>query len=212
VGSNSQLMEHQLQFCKHDSSSKLVYKVPNKYANDGRQIFCFSDPPHARNCWASSYRILKVKLDCVYISMYYCLCYLSSTMVNISRQHLRDLYYYKDSSKRGVQLVPKLKYEHVHLNSFPKMRVDLAAKLLLCAISLFFAISTFEGVQTVSKVLTLSGDPEVTETAKFEIKHNCETYQNNLFNGKNANENFWKCIKTLHKDSTGIPPLRLNCQ
>ena len=51
-------------FRKHDSPNKLLYKVPSKYANDGRQIFFFSDPPHllktARNCWASSYRTLKV--------------------------------------------------------------------------------------------------------------------------------------------------------
>ena len=51
-------------FRKHDSPNKLLYKVPSKYANDGRQIFFFSDPPHllktAINCWASSYRTLKV--------------------------------------------------------------------------------------------------------------------------------------------------------
>lgn len=29
----------------------------------------------------------------------------------------------------GVQLVPKLKYEHVHLNPFLKMHVDLAAQV-----------------------------------------------------------------------------------
>ena len=28
----------------------------------------------------------------------------------------------------GVALIPKLKYEHVHLTSYSKMRVDLAAQ------------------------------------------------------------------------------------
>jgi len=64
-------------FRKHDSSSKLVHKVPNKYSSDGQYIFFFSDPPHrlktARNCWASKHRILKVG----YVqndNMYYCVC------------------------------------------------------------------------------------------------------------------------------------------
>lgn len=29
----------------------------------------------------------------------------------------------------GLSLVPKVKYEHVHLTSFSKMRVDLAAQV-----------------------------------------------------------------------------------
>ena len=29
----------------------------------------------------------------------------------------------------GLRLVPKLKYEHVHLTNFSKMRVDLAAQV-----------------------------------------------------------------------------------
>jgi len=35
----------------------------------------------------------------------------------------------------GLTLVPKLKYEHVHLNNFSKMRVDLAAQVSLVLIS-----------------------------------------------------------------------------
>jgi len=41
-----------------------------------------------------------------------------------------------------------------------------------------------------------------------EIQYRQEAYQNNLFDGENANKNFWKYIKTLR--NTGIPPLRLN--
>ena len=29
----------------------------------------------------------------------------------------------------GLSLIPKLKYEHLHLTSFSKMRVDLAAQV-----------------------------------------------------------------------------------
>ena len=31
----------------------------------------------------------------------------------------------------GLTLLPKLKYEHVHLSNFSKMRVDLAAQVSL---------------------------------------------------------------------------------
>ena len=38
--------------------------------------------------------------------------------------------YYRDAGAHreaaGLALVPKLKYEHIHLTSFSKMRVDLA--------------------------------------------------------------------------------------
>jgi len=45
-----------------------------------------------------------------------------------------------------------------------------------------------------------------------EIKHKQEAYHNNLFDGNNANKNFWKYVKTLWKDNTGIPPLRSDDQ
>ena len=44
------------------------------------------------------------------------------------------------TSTPGLYLVPKLKYEHVHLNNFSKMRVDLAAQvcnLCMCQCILF---------------------------------------------------------------------------
>ena len=44
--------------------------------------------------------------------------------------HLTDLYYKnRSSSTPGLALVPKLKYEHISLSSFSKMRVDLAAQV-----------------------------------------------------------------------------------
>ena len=37
-------------------------------------------------------------------------------------------FYQKDTADAtGLRLVPKLKFEHIHLTSFSKMRVDLAA-------------------------------------------------------------------------------------
>ena len=45
---------------------------------------------------------------------------------HIKWSHLAQLYH-RNWGKTGLVLVPKLKYEHVHLTAFSKMRVDLAA-------------------------------------------------------------------------------------
>jgi len=66
-----------------------------------------------------------------------------------------DLYHRNSGAKvqsPGLSLLPKLKYEHVHLTSFSKMRVDLAAQVLS---------------ESVSKALKLTGGPEAEETAVF---------------------------------------------
>ena len=47
----------------------------------------------------------------------------------ISWRHLLNLYYTDQGKGTGLSLVPKLKYEHVFLTSFSKMRVDLAAQV-----------------------------------------------------------------------------------
>ena len=47
-------------------------------------------------------------------------------------KHLQDLYHQDSGAQKsagGLSLVPKLKYEHVYLTSFSKMRVDLAAQV-----------------------------------------------------------------------------------
>ena len=43
--------------------------------------------------------------------------------------HAVDLY--KSSAHCGLSLVPKLKYEHIHLSSFSKMRVDLLLRYVM---------------------------------------------------------------------------------
>ena len=50
----------------------------------------------------------------------------------IAWRHLQDLYARDSGSVReqpGLAMMPKLKYEHVHLNSFSKMQVDLATQV-----------------------------------------------------------------------------------
>ncbi|XP_064406741.1 uncharacterized protein LOC135351613 [Halichondria panicea] len=57
----------------------------------------------------------------------------------------------------GLALIPKLKYEHVELSSFSKMRVDLAAQVLS---------------NSVAKALQLTQGDEVAETITFVDKFN----------------------------------------
>ena len=47
----------------------------------------------------------------------------------ISWSHIWKLYEHDMATGMGIRLVPKLKYEHISLNSFSKMRVDLAAQV-----------------------------------------------------------------------------------
>jgi len=42
-----------------------------------------------------------------------------------------NLYLQDTASLTGPRLVPKLKYEHVYLTSFSKLRVDLAAQVYI---------------------------------------------------------------------------------
>ena len=44
-------------------------------------------------------------------------------------QHVANLYHKETTGDAGIRRVPKLKYEHIHLTTFSKMRVDLAAQV-----------------------------------------------------------------------------------
>ena len=51
-------------FSLHDPDVSLVHKIPNLYAEDGRDLYFFADPPHLMktvcNGWASKTRHLWV--------------------------------------------------------------------------------------------------------------------------------------------------------
>ena len=48
---------------------------------------------------------------------------------SISWRHHEDLYKGDTETEYGLRHVPKLKFEHIYLSSFSKMRVDLAAQV-----------------------------------------------------------------------------------
>eukprot|EP00731_Ephydatia_muelleri_P010173 Em0005g759a len=130
----------------HQSGDNLTYKTINPYANEDRPLFFISDPSHliktVRNCWANSYghsytRKLKINGQ------------------DISWQHLVDLYKAHrgpDCATLGLSILPKLKWEHIELNSYSKMRVDLAAQVL----------ST-----TVAEAFAYENSPHTKETERF---------------------------------------------
>lgn len=119
-------------------SQSLVHKVVNPFAPE-RFIFFFVDPPHllktVRNCWTNNKRHLweYICIPPVSPNHYYsCRTIIQCNGKEIKWRHLIDLYYRNHSSKYpGLALLPKVKYEHVRLTSFSKMRVDLAAQVIL---------------------------------------------------------------------------------
>lgn len=52
-------------------------------------------------------------------------------------------------SQAGLSLIPKLKYEHLHLTNFSKMRVDLAAQVNINFIVTLFVTLCLYPFQTL---------------------------------------------------------------
>ena len=57
---------------------------------------------------------------------------------DINWSHIVALYLRNGGAATGLNLIPKLKYEHVYLTSHSKMRVDLAAQV--CAFVLYMYV------------------------------------------------------------------------
>ena len=55
-------------------------------------------------------------------------------------EHLVEVYE-QNRSEDGLVLLPKLRYEHVNLNNFSKMRVDLAAQVIAIVVILSASLS-----------------------------------------------------------------------
>ena len=66
----------------------------------------------------------------------YIILYMQCNGREIRWEHIVQLCRGDVGKVSGLALVPKLKYEHVHLTSFSKMRVDLAAQVCTCTFHL----------------------------------------------------------------------------
>ena len=75
----------------------------------------------------------------------------------------------------SLRLLPKLEYGHLHLTSFSRMRVDLAARYIYTAVILVCTIGhkymchlcMLVLSESVSKALTLRGGESAEGTARF---------------------------------------------
>ena len=123
--------DNRRMFSLHNLKDKMVYKTRNVYSKNDNTIFFISDPPHLiktiKNCfqrgklWVSS-------------KTYWCklMCLLQCNGSPIDWKLVVELYLRNagaHTATPGLSLVPKLKYEHIYLTSFSKMRVDLAAQV-----------------------------------------------------------------------------------
>ena len=128
-----------------DKGCESPHKVKNIYAEEDRPIFLISDVPHllktTQNSWANSHAHANTRY--LWVRTYYLLH--SSISLNniwclhtqnngqeISWQHMQQLFERHCTMRHsapGLSLLHKLKYEHLHLTSYSKMRVDLAVQV-----------------------------------------------------------------------------------
>ena len=155
----------------HSRNKKLVHQILNPFSIDARQFFFFFDPPHliktTRNCWASKARTLWVNIAILRVLNY--ALFNQCDGKEIKWGHLWTLYN-SCRSGTGLTYVKKLKFEHINLNSFSKMRVDLAAQVMLyCSLKYLIAVINDTQVlsSSVSKCLTQCLGPIADETARF---------------------------------------------
>ena len=101
------------------------HRIKNPFAEDDRDIFFSVDPPHlvktTRNCLQIKRRHLKVNTTGIIYLKYFSL-YLNTFQYNdqeISWKFIELLYHTTRQSK-GLSTQHKLRYEHIHFNSFSK--------------------------------------------------------------------------------------------
>lgn len=116
------------------------YRTINLFAPH-RYIYFIADVPHliktTRNCLRSS-------------GSGSCTRYMWNNGLYVLWQHITSLFF--QDIDNGLKLLPRLTYEHINLNSYSVMRVNLAAQVLSAS---------------VSSVLKEFGPPEAAATAKL---------------------------------------------
>ena len=123
-----------------DADADVCYRTINLYAPH-RFVYFFSDAPH----------LVKTTRNCLLHSgSGSCTRYMWNNGHYILWQHIAQIFY--QDADRGLKLLPKLTYEHINLNSYAVMRVNLAAQVLSAS---------------VAAVLKEFGPPEAVATAKL---------------------------------------------
>ena len=123
-----------------NSNLDVTYRTRYLFSPD-RYIYFISDPPHliktARNCLSNS-------------GSGKCSRFMWNNGDQILWSHIKEMFY--DDQNHSLHLLPKLTYDHIHLTSYSKMNVRLAAQVLS---------------DTTSKVLMNYGPKSSLATAKF---------------------------------------------
>lgn len=123
-----------------DTDAHVCYRTVNLYAPH-RFIYFFSDAPH----------LVKTTRNCLLHSdSGTCTRYMWNDGSFILWQHITQIFY--QDTDNGLKLPPKLTYDHINLNSYSIMRVNLAAQVLSAS---------------VATVLKSFGPPEAAATSKF---------------------------------------------
>ena len=123
-----------------DAAHDVCYRTVNLYAPH-RFVYFFADAPH----------LVKTTRNCLLHSgSGTCSRYMWNNGQYILWQHISQMFYQEMDS--GLKLLPKLTYEHINLNSYSVMRVNLAAQVLSA---------------TMAAVLKTFGPAEAAATSKF---------------------------------------------
>ena len=124
-------------------SEGVIYKTVNRYCRE-RNIFFISDVPHlmktTRNCWYSSssggvrYMWVSLCSGCVdpviiFLFLYSFFLLSQNNGKHILWEHLHYLYHHTQAES-GLYIGRRLTNEHLHLTSYSKMKVNLAAQVL----------------------------------------------------------------------------------
>ena len=105
--------------------SSLTYKIKNILSDDDRDIYFMFDTPHlmktTRNCWSNSFghshsRMLQLVPYCIRCTEKW-ISWVHLQLVNKSRQ------------SSGLSLLKKITKEHLQLDSYSRMQVNLAVQV-----------------------------------------------------------------------------------
>ena len=105
------------------SDKDVCYRTINLFAPH-RFLYFFADAPH----------LIKTTRNCLLHSgSSTCTRYMWNNGMHLLWQHIAQLFYQDLDS--GLKLLPKLTYDHINLNSYSVMRVNLAAQVLSASVS-----------------------------------------------------------------------------
>ena len=159
-----------------DADTDVCYRTINLYAPH-RFVYFFSDAPH----------LVKTTRNCLLHSgSGTCTRYMWNDGHYILWQHIAQIFY--QDVDRGLKLLPKLTYEHINLNSYAVMRVNLAAQVLSASVAVVLkefgppeAVATAELCEKMDAFFDCLNVRSTTEHQKkrkpFLVPYRCENYE-----------------------------------